>query len=201
MKVRGQGAGNIYKRAAQIGQTIKNFCHSAELELELEHVPSLWPGTRGNMSGNHLMLLRLHSWGVRRRGQDIPIGQQKFCDFFLRKKVTFLVFFFHANACMFGPSLYVLRKVIKSFFRWILSEIWFVRYVNLNYSNNSRANQCFYNLLMFRPNGNYFSATPKRPFGRRFQHLEPRNRQIGKFIQDRSKRVSQALPGIEDCSL
>jgi len=56
MKTRGQGAGNIYKRAAQIAQTIKNFCHSAELELELEHVPSLWPGSRGVMDGNYLKL-------------------------------------------------------------------------------------------------------------------------------------------------
>ena len=200
MKIRGQGAGNIYKRAAQIGQTIKNFCHSAELELELEHVPSLWPGTRGNMSGNHLMPLRLHSWGSGGEDKTYQLVSKK-SAIFLRKKSNVFGFFFHANACMFGPSLYVLSKVIKSFYKWILSEIWFVRYVNLNYSNNSRANQCFYNLLMFRPNGNYFSATPKRPFRRRFQHLEPRNRQIGKFIQDRSKRVSQALPGIEDCSL
>jgi hypothetical protein len=51
MKIRGKGAGNIYKRAAQIIRTLKNFCQSVDREIELEHVPSLWPVTRQGYAG------------------------------------------------------------------------------------------------------------------------------------------------------
>ena len=45
-----KGSGNYFQRAAQIVETIENFMHSPDEQIEMEHVPNRW-SSKGDGGG------------------------------------------------------------------------------------------------------------------------------------------------------
>ena len=45
-----KGSGNYFQRAAQVVETIENFMHSPDEQIEMEHVPNRW-SSKGDGGG------------------------------------------------------------------------------------------------------------------------------------------------------
>ena len=86
-----KGSGNYFQRAAQVVETIENFMHSPDEQIEMEHVPNRW-SSKGDGGGITIPPIQRYVFnrGCPKKSKIVFfLMSQKLIDLFLKQKQFF----------------------------------------------------------------------------------------------------------------